>query len=268
MSVRRSRTDWRKRPLSQAQLQYALDDVRYLLELADTIEKRLDDAGRRDWANQEYTELLETIAARDGTERWRRLPGLGPLNRRSLEMARRLWDWRRLEARRVNRPVRQVMRDDILIAIARKQPASRTELESLRDFNRPNLLAASKDILTQIQEARAVPADELPEPTERPDDAPGVAMVVNVLTAVLNRGCTQARVSPGLFGSASDLRELVRWYLSDSPPDSLPTLVQGWRNEVCGHLLLEVLSGQRSLRIVDPASDLPVALDQVSSAPE
>ena len=259
-----TRTDWRKRPLSSGQLRYALDDVRYLLELADTIEERLDQLGRRAWAEEEYVELLNTIAARDDAERWRRLPGLGPLNRRSLEMARLLWDWRRLEARRVNRPVRQVMRDDILIAIARKQPTSRTDLEALRDFNRPNLLAHSKAILSLIDQAREVPPDQLPDATERPDDAPGVAMVVNVLTAVLNRGCAQGKVSAGLVGSASDLREMVRWYLGGSSVDQLPSLMQGWRWDVCGKLLLDVLSGNRSLRIVDPASDIPVELDRVA----
>ena len=259
-----TRTDWRKRPLTSGQIRYALDDVRYLLELADNIESRLDQLGRRNWAEEEYVELLNTIAARDDAERWRRLPGLGPLNRRSLEMARLLWDWRRQEARRINRPVRQMMRDDILIAIARKQPESRTDLESLRDFNRPNLLAHSKTILGLIDQARQTPADQLPEATERQDDAPGAAMVVNVLTAVLNRGCAQGRVSPGLFGTASDLREMVRWYLAGAAPDQPPSLLQGWRADVCGKLLLDVLSGNRSLRIVDPSSDVPVELDRVT----
>jgi len=84
-----------------------------------------------------------------------------------------------------------------------------------------------------------------------------------VLTAVLNRCCTEARVSPALVGTAGDLRELVRWHLAGKPEGELPDLLGGWRANVCGRLLLDVLGGQRTLRIVDAASDLPVALDHV-----
>ena len=71
-------------------------------------------------------------------------------------MARRLADWREDEARRLNRPLRQVLRDDLLVAIAKRQPTNRRGLEALRDFNRPALLNRSQEILAILEEARAV----------------------------------------------------------------------------------------------------------------
>ena len=142
-----TRTDWRRRPLSDGQLRYALDDVRYLLDAADWFNARLDELGRRDWAEIEYRSLIESIRARDDEDRWRRLSGLNPLTRRGLELARRLSEWRRAEARRSNRPLRHILRDDLLIAIAKRAPSSRRDLEALRDFNRPNLIARSNEIL-------------------------------------------------------------------------------------------------------------------------
>src|SRR5271166_6258317 len=115
-----TRTDWRRRPLSAGQLRYALDDVRYLLPLADHIGAELRQMGRTDWAEAEFADFLADVANRADAERWRRLPGLHQLSRRGLEAARRLCAWREDEAGRQNRPLRQVMRDDVLIAIAKR----------------------------------------------------------------------------------------------------------------------------------------------------
>ncbi len=152
-----TRTDWRRRPLSDAQIRYALDDVRHLLDLADQLAAQLARLGRSEWAETEFAQFVSAIQNRVEEDRWRRLPGLHQLNRRGLEVARRLAEWRYDEARRTNRPLRQLMRDDLLMAIARRQPSSRRDLEALRDFNRPQLLSKGADILAVIAEAQARP---------------------------------------------------------------------------------------------------------------
>ena len=143
-----TRTDWRRRPLSPAQLRYALDDVRYLLPLADLLDARLAELGPRG-------------VGRGGVPR---LPRRHPEPRRGVALAAALGPapvqppgpGGRAAAlatggpRRpggTNRPLRQVLRDDLLVAIAKRQPASRQELEALRDFNRPHLLSKSAEIL-------------------------------------------------------------------------------------------------------------------------
>src|SRR3954452_7263977 len=134
MAGSETRTDWRRRPLTRAQLHYALDDVRYLLPIADQLGAELARTGRTAWAEAEFADSLQAISSRADEDRWRRLPGLHQLGRRGLEMARRLAQWREDEARRQNRPLRQMMRDDVLVAIAKRQPSSRRDLEALRDF--------------------------------------------------------------------------------------------------------------------------------------
>lgn len=255
-----TRTDWRRRPLSPAQLRYALDDVRHLLELADLLDRKLEGRGRRDWAEAEYRAQLDAIQARDDEDRWRRLPGLSHLSRRGLEAARRLFDWRREDARRSNRPLRQIMRDDLLVAIARRLPSGRKDLEALRDFNRPHLLAREPEILRVLDAARQVPAEALPKHDGRHDEGPGLAMLVSLLTAALNHCCAREAVAFGLVGTATDLKDLVRWYNLGRPDDRRPELARGWRDTVCGVSLIEVLSGRRALRIGDPTAEVPVAL--------
>ena len=94
-----TRTDWRRRPLTAGQVDYALDDVRYLLDSPIAFPRnwwssaeRLGRAGIRGFRGIDRPGADE--------ERWRRLPGLNHLSRRSLEMARRLSEWREDEARR------------------------------------------------------------------------------------------------------------------------------------------------------------------------
>ncbi len=259
-----TRTDWRRRPLSASQLRYALDDVRYLLDLADLLSVQLAEWGRTSWAESEFAEFVAAIQNRVEEERWRRLPGLHQLSRRGLETARRLAEWRFEEARRTNRPLRQLLRDDLLVAIAKRQPATRRDLEALRDFNRPHLLSKCGEILSVIAAAQVVGPDELPEPADRHDEGPGLTMVVSLLTAALAQCCAQHRVASGLVGAASDLKSLVRWHGQGQPEDQRPELALGWRREVCGAILLDVLSGRVALRVVDPQSDVPVALEPIA----
>lgn len=257
-----TRTDWRKRPLSQAQWDYALEDVRYLRDVADELENRLVKLDRWEWFREEMRQILGEIRNQDPAGRWRRLSGLNSLSRRGLEVARRLWQWRMDDARSANRPLRQLLRDDLLVAIAKRAPKNRQELEALRDFNRPALIKRADAILEIIRGASAVPPEELPEHSERPDDGPGMAMVSSLLSAALAHRCAKARISVALVGTTQDLRELIRWHLEGRPTERRPLLASGWRAEVCGDSLLGVLDGTVALRVSDVRSDVPVELIQ------
>lgn len=267
LSGSETRTDWRRRPLTAAQLRYALDDVRHLLEIEDVLRKQLSEMGREQWAVEEFADFLNSIDSRAEEERWRRLPGLHHLNRRSLEMARRLSDWREDLARRGNRPLRQTMRDDLLVAIAKRQPMNRRDLEALRDFNRPALISRSAEILDVLAEARAVADEALPIPATRPEEGPGLSTVASLLSSALAFCCVQNGLSNGLVANVSDVKHLIRWRLDGFPENQHPALMQGWRREICGKILLDVLEGRRSVRVVDPASDVPIALDSVEPSP-
>ncbi len=263
-----TRTDWRRRPLTAGQIQYALDDVRYLLPMADEFRIRLANRGRSSWADAEFEEFVASIARRADEDRWRRLPGLNQLSRRSLEMVRRLSEWREDEARRQNRPLRQLIRDDLLVAIAKRQPTNRRGLEALRDFNRPGLLNRSDEILTALDEARSVPEDQLPELSSRYDEPPGLSTVSNLLSAALTQCCAQHEISGSLVANVADVKHLVRWYLEGAKREHTPLLLQGWRAELCGKLMLDVLEGRVALRVADAASEFPVALEPVLKSDE
>ncbi len=256
-----TRTDWRKRPLSPSQIEYALDDVRYLLPIADVLENKLRELGRLEWLNEETSMLMSEIAMRDSPERWTRLSGIHTLNRRGLEIARRLYRWRLETAQTNNRPVRQLIRDDLLIGIAKRQPKSRTDLENLRDFNRPGLIKASGEIMRIVDEARQIPDDQLPRLPDRVDDLPGSSMLLGILSAALAYACNKAQVSQSLVATMGDLKDLVRWSLDGRPADEPPFMLQSWRAELCGKLLMDVLEGKKKMRVSDPAGPVPITIE-------
>ena len=116
-----TRTDWRRRPLSSRQIEYALDDVRHLREIADFIHGRLKELGRGEWLRDEMERWQEEVERSLHQERWRRLSGSSGMDRKSLALARELWRWREGEAERRNMPARRVLRDDLLVELAKRQ---------------------------------------------------------------------------------------------------------------------------------------------------
>ena len=109
-----TRTDWRRRPLSKRQIEYALDDAAHLHPLCEALEAKLRELGRLEWMEEEMADWKEELHRAAGQERWRRVSGQAGLDARSLAIVRELWQWRDAEARRRDQPARRVLRDDLL----------------------------------------------------------------------------------------------------------------------------------------------------------
>jgi ribonuclease D len=249
-------TEWRKRPLSRAQVRYALDDVRYLLPLWERLHRRLQERDRLAWAEEEFARLKGNAQSEEiALERWRRLRGLGSLDRRRLAVARELYSWREETAARMNRPARAICRDDLIVEIARHSGARERDLHTVRGLPRRHVA----EILEVVSRAIGLPEVDWPDPTEREQDPPRLALLSNVLMAVLANQCTREQLAPNLVASGSDVRALVRAKLGgqELPGDSL--LTQGWRAQSILPMLVAMLEGRLSLRVADVASDTPLA---------
>jgi ribonuclease D len=196
-------TEWRNRPLTRAQIKYACDDVRYLLPLEEQLSARLDRLGRRGWAQEEFARLKDHATpdepgALAANERWRKLRGLGSLDRRRLAVVRALYAWREETAARANRPARTVVRDDLLVEIARRNPTRERDLQVVRGLPRRNLTA----IVEVVERARALPLSDCPEVSERELDLPQAALAVHLLAAVFGDLCARLRLAPTLVASS------------------------------------------------------------------
>jgi ribonuclease D len=250
-------TEWRTRPLTRAQVRYALDDVRYLLPLWEILSARLRERGRAEWAHEEFGRLAGSLDTEEPVvARWRKLRGLGSLDRRRLAIVRELYEWREEVAARTNRPARTIVRDDLIVEIARRNPARERDLHVVRGL--PHRDSAA--ILAAVERARALPLEDLPAAADREQDPPQVGWVANVLIAVLGDWCTRLELAPNLVASSNDVKQLVRARYQGQPLPAESLLTHGWR--ACNILpeLLAVLEGRRSLRIIDVTRDAPFAL--------
>ncbi|MEI8375760.1 MAG: HRDC domain-containing protein [Planctomycetota bacterium] len=256
-----TRTDWRKRPLSKRQLDYAVQDVYYLGLIRDRIHARLEELGRLSWMTEDTTAWCEELCLAMSSERWRRVSGNSGLDQRSLAIVHELWKWRESEAKRRDQPARRVLRDDLIIELAKRQTADVKRIGAVRGLERGDLLRKVNDIAACIQRALALPEEQCPPRTPR-DTTPQLSVLGQFLFSALGSVCRQTHMAPNLVGGPNDIRDWIAWRLAGAETlRRLPKLASGWRAEFVGRLFDDLLSGKTSIRIGDPASEFPLILE-------
>ncbi len=256
-----TRTDWRRRPLSAHQIDYALDDVRYLPALRDRLREQLESLGRLPWMETEMAAWQADVENSRMRERWRRVSGTGGLSARSLAIVRELWRWREGEAERRDSPVRRVLRDDLIVELARRQTADLKRIRAVRGLERGDLQKLLPQLAERIEAALALPEDQIPR-SERRELPQQLTVLGQFLSTALTSICRQARLAPSIVGTAGDLRDLIAFRLG-YPTNEPPLLAQGWRAEVVGQRIDDLLHGRTSIRIIDPRSEEPLAFEPV-----
>jgi ribonuclease D len=248
-------SDWRRRPLSASQIRYAYDDVRYLIPAYERIVTKLTRYDRLGWAADEFTAAVRRSTG-DGmvVERWRRVKGAGGLSRRELAVLRAAYEWREAVANRQNRPTRTVLRDDVLIEVARRGARDPGSVVGLRGVPRKE----AEPLVRAIQAAVALPSLEFPHVIESEQDPPQVAVLASLLQVVLTNVCEHLKLAQSLVCSQQDLKDLVR---ARQPGGELPAdspFRNGWRQEHVLPRLEGVLNGHLMLRVTNPSAAAPL----------
>ncbi|MBT4158208.1 MAG: ribonuclease D [Planctomycetaceae bacterium] len=260
-----TRTDWRKRPLTPAQIEYALDDVRYLDAIWKTLETRLEDRGRTAWMQEEMLTWMDEVAASFTRKRWRRVSGLNGLKRRELAVARELWHWRDSLAESRDMPPKRVLRDDLIVELCKRKNTDPQQIAAVRGMQRSDLRHILPSIADAIERGLALPDDELPGGERHKAPPPQLNVLGQFLATAVGGLCRQLEIAPSLVGTASDMRELLAYKLGHGQDDAPPTLTTGWRAEVVGDLIDDLLAGKASLRISDLTSRDPLVIDRTES---
>ena len=255
-----TRTDWRRRPLSQRQIDYALDDVRHLRTIRDKLHARLTELGRLEWLHDEMARWQGEVEQFLLHERWRRLSGSSGMDRKSMAIARELWRWRESEAERRDCPPRRVLRDDLLIELAKRQSADEKRIRAVRGFDRRNLAKLIPEIARHIARALEEPEDHWPAKAVV-EPKPQFSVLGQFLFSALGSVARQSELAPSLVGSPNDIRDLIAYRTGNNHPGPPPILAVGWRARLVGRLFDDLLAGRVSVRIDDPKSDHPLAFD-------
>jgi ribonuclease D len=239
-------SDWSRRPLTEAQIQYAADDVRYLFAVADALLAKLDAMGRRSWAEDEITRRYgpEATIEPDPQRAYLKVARRGRLSGRQLASLRAVAAWREEEARTRDLPPGWVLKDPSVVEVARRSPQDAAALGRLRGLG--NLSASAGQ---RLLEALARAAD-----TEAPRAArelpPGLARRVaaaSALGAVLVRArCEGADIAPELVATRAELESFVEAMANGQEEHAL---LSGWRRELVGAELRELVHGNVALAL-------------------
>lgn len=163
-----TRSDWLQRPLTDNQQLYAALDVVYLQQIYPMLVARLQELGRLEWWQQEGQLLVESSSPTPPELSYQRLKSLWKLTPRQQLAARMLCEWRETEARRKDVPRGRILKDPVCQEVARRMPDNMGALAAIKELS-PGAVRRNGDaILSLIEEARALPDDELPTPVERP----------------------------------------------------------------------------------------------------
>ncbi|MFH1745659.1 MAG: ribonuclease D [Planctomycetota bacterium] len=241
-------TDWLRRPLTDAQIRYAIEDVVHLPAIYQQLSAGLVRSGRVEWAAEEFRRFEEPDYYQPPVrDRLFRVKGTKRLDGLGLAVLERLLDWRDEWAQARNRPIRALMRDDVMVEIARRRPKRESDLQVLRGFPQAHNPKIIGEILRIIKDVRETPESGWPKPFRPPEELPMSKVMVDILSAVCRAVCYEQGVSHELLGSAQRLRELLEYYSGRTA--ERPALLCGWREEFIGQRLLDLLEGHSELHI-------------------
>ncbi len=259
--LRKSQTvsDWSTRPLTPKQLEYLVDDVRYLFPVADALEAKLAERGRTAWARDEMHALVDPQTYRaDAARLYLRVGGNARLNRRELGILNELAILRESIARERNIPLKYVLPDDVLIGLVSLHPKTVDDLAQLRRLDAGLRRSIGPRILAAIAAGEALPEAALPPRAPRPLGAQRDALVAS-LALLVHAVAADNDLPSALLLSRSDLERVAR-ELPASREALAETLgVSAWRRDLVVEPLWQMLTGERVLRIVDYVSGAPRA---------
>ena len=228
-----TRTDWSRRPLTDAQLKYALEDVAHLHEIFDITCERLRAVDRLEWALEDSAALLDTSLYSIPNElAWRRLSSIPSLPIAIQARARRLAGWREERAKHANRPRQWILADKALLAIAHQNPAVPAELSGIADLPPAIARRQGQAIIDVVRQATAEIDGGDMQLQQEPLPAPPDKNSVKRLTGIVRNTADAIGIAPEVLATRKDVTGIL------NGREDVRALT-GWRRAAIGESLLE-----------------------------
>ncbi|TVP78080.1 MAG: hypothetical protein EA353_09000 [Puniceicoccaceae bacterium] len=252
-----TRSDWTKRPLTEAQLEYAADDVRHSVDLMIKIMDKAEKLGRKSWIEDEMKiyEVESLYGERDPDDAMPRVRGSGSLTNQQRNILRALGAWREEKARRRNLPRGFILSDDAIVSLTKRPPEKPEDIRQMKGLNERAAERNRGHIWAAIERGRNGDLPDLPNNKHQgpsPDD--GYEARVDLALASIKGTCLADRIDPALIGNRAEVTAFVLEI--DSLDDTRHRMLRGWRAECCGRALARLLRGEGSVSI-DPKTKLP-----------
>ncbi len=241
-------TDWLRRPLTDSQCQYAAADVEYLLDVHDKLVVKLDELGRREWAEAACEDLrTRPVTGAVPADAWLRLKDARSLKPKGRAIAQAVAAWREERAMRVDIPVRQVLPDLAILGVSQRAPQNLRDLKQARGVDdRHTRGGIADELLEAVAAGRDAPPPSSPKSSDDLDRALRPA-----ITLVSARVALMARdelIDSTLLATKADIVALLR-------DDADARLASGWRADLLGQGIKDLVSGRAGLTF-DPEGRL------------
>ncbi|MEA2666897.1 MAG: ribonuclease [Candidatus Eremiobacteraeota bacterium] len=251
VTLRKSQTvsDWSTRPFTSKQVEYLVDDVRYLFELEDKLRAKLRTRGREEWADEEMEALVQLRSYRPDPRRlYLRISGNARMNRRELGILNELAHLRDRYARERNIPLKYVLPDDVMVGLVQLRPHGVEELAQLRRIDAGTRRNLGERIVEAVARGEAVPEDELPPRAPKPL-GPQRDALVSTMAVLVSALAAENDVPTTMLLPRSSLEKIARE--APQSPDALAAIVDlnPWRRELIVEPLWSLLTGEKGLRV-------------------
>ena len=251
VTLRKSQTvsDWSTRPFTAKQVEYLVDDVRYLFDLEDRLRAKLSARGREPWADEEMPALAALRTYRNDPKRlYLRVSGNARMNRRELGILNELAHLRDRYARERNIPLKYVLPDDVMIGLVQLRPKTVDDLSQLRRIDNGTRRNLGERIIEAVQRGEEIPDDELPPRAPKPL-GPQREALVSTMAVLVGALAAENDLPTTLMLPRAALERIARE--APQTPEALGDVVNltSWRRQLIVDPLWELLSGESALRV-------------------
>ena len=235
-------SDWRRRPLHDHQLTYALADVTYLAKAYPKLLEQIEQAGRASWLTEEMTALVNPeLYIQHPDNAWKRLK-LRNIKQNRIGVLMELAKWRETTAQSRNLPRNRVVKDDVLYEVANRAPSNEEELANLRSVTKGIVRSSyGAELLKGVKRGLAIERDKLPVIKRAPRLNSQTQAILELLKVLLKTIAAKHNVASKIIANAKDLEKIA---LDDNADVAA---LKGWRRDLFGADAIALKHGKISL---------------------
>ncbi len=242
-------TDWCRRPLSERQIEYALDDVRLLFPVYENLKKVLKRLNREEWLQGEFIPLEDpdNFKAPNLEKLYMRIKNIRTLAPKNFAIICELAQWREKEAQVRDCLAKNIVRDESLLELARKAPIDSKGLSRVRGLHKNEITRSKKNILAAIQRGLNLPLDQIPKLPEFEiyKAPPGIEEMLSALVQIRSE---KLKIEPSILADRKKINDFVKCFDQKLSLENHP-LFCGWRKQAIGNQLYLALTGEMALAI-------------------
>jgi len=242
-------TDWCRRPLSEQQIEYALNDVRLLFPVYENLKKVLKRLNREEWLQGEFIPLEDpdNFKAPNLEKLYMRIKNIRTLAPKNFAIICELAQWREKEAQVRDCLAKNIVRDESLLELARKAPIDSEGLSRIRGLHRNEITRSKKNILAAIQRGLNLSLDQIPKLPEFEiyKAPPGIE---EMLSALVQIRAEKLKIEPSVLADRKKINDFVKCFDQKLSLENHP-LFCGWRKQAIGNQLYLALTGEMALAI-------------------